>query len=59
MFPSQLEFLGHILDECEFILQLTQKNSKENILNDPTMTRALARRLEIIGEASKRIEGRS
>ena len=27
MSPSQLEFLHHILDECEFILRLTKEHS--------------------------------
>ena len=56
MFPSQLEFLRHILDECEFILRLTKEHSKENIIGDATLCRALARSLEIIGEATGRVE---
>ncbi len=56
MFPSQLEFLRHVVDECEFILRITKEHSKENIIQDATLCRALARSLEIIGEATTRIE---
>ena len=56
MFPSQLEFLRHVLDECEFILRLTKDHSKENIIQDAIVCRALIRSLEIIGEATSRIE---
>ncbi|MBI4930567.1 MAG: DUF86 domain-containing protein [Bacteroidetes bacterium] len=35
---------------------LLKENSKENIIQDATLCRALARSLEIIGEATKRIE---
>ena len=56
MFPSQLEFLRHVIDECEFILRLTKEHSKGNIIQDATLSRALARSLEIIGEATSRIE---
>ena len=55
MFPSQLEFLRHILDECIFILHATENKTQEDIMNDETLSRALVRSLEIIGEASKRV----
>jgi uncharacterized protein with HEPN domain len=56
MYPSQLEFLRHIQDECTYILKVTVGKSKEEVLADETLTRAIVRSLEIIGEATKRIE---
>ena len=57
MFPSQPEFLRHILDECEFILQYAKDKSEEAIIADETLNRALIRSLEIIGEAVKNLDG--
>ncbi len=56
MFPSQPEFLRHILDECDFILQYTKDKSEETIISDETLNRALIRSLEIIGEAVKNLD---
>ena len=55
MFPSQLEFLRHMLDECEYILHATEHKTQEDIMTDETLSRAVVRSLEIIGEASKRV----
>ncbi len=55
MFPSQLEFLKHILDECSYILKVTTGKNQDEILTDETLSRAIVRSLEIIGEAAKRI----
>lgn len=50
------EYLRHILDECNFLLQLSEYGlSKEELLNDETKKRAVVRSLEIIGEATKKI----
>lgn len=56
MSPSQPEFLRHILDECEFILHSVENKTKEEIINDAILNRALIRSLEIIGEATKNLE---
>ncbi len=56
MFPSQPEFLQHILDECDFILQYANDKSEEAIVADETLNRALIRSLEIIGEAVKNLD---
>ncbi|HLG02799.1 MAG TPA: DUF86 domain-containing protein [Bacteroidia bacterium] len=56
MYPSQLEFLRHILDECSFILKVTESKSREEIFADETIKRAIIRSLEIIGEAAKRTD---
>ncbi|MCL2511164.1 MAG: DUF86 domain-containing protein [Bacteroidales bacterium] len=49
-------YLKHILDECGFILSvISPETTKENLLENETMKRAMVRSLEIIGEASKKI----
>jgi uncharacterized protein with HEPN domain len=56
MSKEPIEFLRHILDECKFILSVTGNDfSKDNLLHDETLKRALVRSLEIIGEATKNI----
>jgi uncharacterized protein with HEPN domain len=56
MSPSHPEFLRHILDECAFILRAAGNKTQNEISNDPTVSRALVRSLEIIGEATKKLE---
>ncbi|MHB1050801.1 MAG: HepT-like ribonuclease domain-containing protein [Bacteroidota bacterium] len=53
MFHSEIEFLKHIRDEAQFILEHTRSLSKEEFLRDEVMKRASTRSLEIIGEAVK------
>jgi hypothetical protein len=36
MYPSQLEFLRHILGECNYILKATEGKSREKIFSDET-----------------------
>ena len=56
MSKEPLEYLRHILDECMFILSVTSNDfSKDDLLQDETLKRALVRSLEIIGEATKKI----
>jgi hypothetical protein len=45
MFPSNLELLKHILEESSFILDSTVGKNKEDVINDPILSRALIRRL--------------
>jgi uncharacterized protein with HEPN domain len=56
MSHSNLELIHHISDEITYILQATAGKTKEQFLRDPTLTRATIRSLEIIGEATKKIE---
>jgi uncharacterized protein with HEPN domain len=56
MFPSQPEFLRHIADECAYILRVTAGKSRDQIIDDETLSKALVRSLEIIGEASKKLD---
>lgn len=56
MFPSQPEFLKHILDECSYTLKVTSGKTKEEVFSDETLSRAIVRSLEIMGEATKKID---
>jgi len=55
MHKQPIEYLRHILDECRFILSATSDVTKDQLLEDEVMKRAVVRSLEIIGEASKKI----
>ncbi len=50
---SDSEILKHIRDEMLYLSDIASHVSKEQFLEDETLTRAFARSLEIIGEASK------
>jgi uncharacterized protein with HEPN domain len=56
MSPSLHEFLRHILDECEFILGVCRGKTKEEVLDDATLQRAIVRSIEVIGEATKKVD---
>ncbi len=49
------EYLNHILDECEFILEKSQELTQEQFFQDEILKRAFVRSIEIIGEATKNI----
>ena len=49
------EFLRHILDECSYIISISENLSFEDFLEDETLKRAVVRSLEIVGEATKKI----
>ena len=55
MSRSTVEYLRHILDETEYLMNRTQGLTYEEFLKDPTLQRAFVRSLEIIGEAAKQI----
>ncbi len=56
MSKEPVEYLRHIFDECKFILSVSGNDfSKDDLLQDETIKRALVRSLEIIGEATKKI----
>ena len=56
MHKNSVEYLKHILDECNFIVsKITPDFDRSIFLNDETLKRAVVRSLEIIGEASKKI----
>lgn len=55
MYPSQVDFLQHILDECLYLIKESDETSFEEFLQNDRLTRAVCRSLEIIGEASTKI----
>jgi len=56
MSKEPIEYLRHILDECLFIKSvITTDITKDDLLRDETLKRAVVRSLEIIGEATKKI----
>jgi uncharacterized protein with HEPN domain len=54
MFPSQIEFLHHILDEYNFLRQY-QVASYDELLQNKTLSHAFYRSLEIIREATRHV----
>jgi uncharacterized protein with HEPN domain len=56
MLASNLELLRHISLETTFILKHIQGKTKEDFLSDDLLCHAIVRSLEIIGEASKRVD---
>lgn len=55
MSPSQIDFFRHIEHECAFILRVSTGKTKEDIVDDELLGKAIVRSLEIIGEAVKRL----
>lgn len=53
MSPSARELLLHILDETTYLLASSEQLKEAEFLSNPTLKRAFARSLEIIGEAVK------
>jgi uncharacterized protein with HEPN domain len=49
------EYLQHILDEADYLIEHSQNLAHDEFLGDETLRRAFVRSLEIIGEASKKI----
>jgi uncharacterized protein with HEPN domain len=56
MFPSQVELLQHILHECLYLIKESQEDSLMILFRDERLSKAVCRSLEIIGEASNRIQ---
>lgn len=55
MFKEPKEYLKHILDECSYIIAVSENLGFEDFIADETLKRATVRSLEIIGEATKKI----
>ena len=51
----QIEFLKHILTECNYLIKESEQNNLDQLIADERLTRAVCRSLEIIGEASNKI----
>lgn len=56
MLASNLKLLRHIHDETVFILKHTDNKSKEAVLEDDILCRAIVRSIEIIGEAARKLD---
>lgn len=56
MSNSNLELVRHMLMETTFILKHVEGKTKEQVIDDEVMCRAMVRSIEIIGEASKKID---
>lgn len=52
---SSLEYLRHIVDEADYLIEHTHDLSQAEFRKDETLKRAFVRSIEIIGEASKQI----
>ncbi|MCX7839228.1 MAG: DUF86 domain-containing protein [Anaerolineae bacterium] len=50
-----LEYLRHILDEVNYIVEHTRAITRQEFMQDATLRRAVVRSLEVIGEATKHI----
>ncbi len=48
-------YLLHIRVEIDFVIRHTENLEKRQFLSDETLTRAVVRSLEIIGEATKKL----
>ena len=55
MSPSPTDYLRHILDEAEYIAFALANISSDEFSASPTLTRAITRSIEIIGEATKNL----
>ena len=49
------EYLKHILDEINYLLETAKGIDEEKFLGDETILRAFSRSIEIIGEATKNL----
>jgi len=52
---SQIEFIKHISEECDYLILEYSQNSKDDFLNNKRLSKAICRSLEIIGEATLKI----
>jgi len=56
MSPSLLDFLKHIEHECSYLVHLQEGKTRAQLLDDETISKAIVRSLEIIGEATKKLD---
>lgn len=50
-----VEYLKHIKDELSYLIETSQDVDEDIFMRDPTLQRAFARSLSIIGEAVKKL----
>lgn len=51
-----LEYLKHINDELDYLIDTSDDIDEERFMRDPTLQRAFTRSLSIIGEAVKKLD---
>ena len=56
MSRSSLDFLKHIIEEADYLIEESKGLDYETFIQDRNLTRAFVRSLEIIGEASKNLD---
>ena len=55
MSKSPAIYIGHILDEADYVIGALEDVSEEQFYGDETLKRAMVRSLEVIGEATKKL----
>jgi len=55
MSKEPIDYLKHIADECTYLISVSSDLTKDELLDDETLKRAIVRSLEVIGEATKKI----
>ena len=55
MSKEPVDYLRHIADECTYIISVSTNLTKDELLDDETLKRAIVRSIEIIGEATKKV----
>ena len=55
MSKEPIDYLKHIADECAYIISVSTNITKDELLDNETLKRAIVRSIEIIGEATKKI----
>lgn len=56
MSRSSLDFLKHIIEEADYLMEESKTLDYEAFIEDRNLKRAFVRSLEIIGEASKNLD---
>lgn len=55
MSRSEIEYLRHIQDEAQYLVEASREVSWQEFSNDETLKRAFVRSIEVIGEATKNL----
>lgn len=56
MSHSDLELIRHMVIETSFVVTHASGRTKEELVNDEVLCRAVVRSIEIIGEAAKKVQ---
>jgi uncharacterized protein with HEPN domain len=55
MHPSPFDYLRHVLDEVEYLMNQAQDLSQDEFRRSETLKRAFVRSIEVVGEAVKKV----